>query len=494
MDDLPVRPGDVLAGKYVVERVLGAGGMGVVLAAHQLGLDRAVAVKLMLPGRLVGPEALARFLREARATARLRSHHVARVFDVGTTEAGAPYIVFELLEGIDLGALLEQRGPLPVEEAVEYVLQACEGVAEAHAAGLVHRDLKPSNLFLTANADGSPCVKVVDFGITKETGSSLALTETQQGIGSPLYMSPEQMQRSRDVDVRADIWSMGVVLHELLTGGHPFQADSLQHLCAKVFFAAPTPPTALRPDLPAALEVVILRCLEKEPDARWRSIDVFAAALGPFAPPRAAPYVDRVAAVLRWDRRTSQPGAARAEMASRPSIGDPVPQPQPLPLPQPLPHSGTLRLGPPAEPPAEPAPRGDAASPPPPPLQRSSGTLPWSPVALVLGVVLGLGLVFGVAWLMGWVPSRSSSPMTAPQPAPASSAATVNAAPPPSTPSAPASSPPTPAPPQSAGVAAPEASATMQTAASATRPATTTTTKTPAGPRTAPSGNPYKRK
>ncbi|HSN98150.1 MAG TPA: serine/threonine-protein kinase, partial [Candidatus Nanopelagicales bacterium] len=145
MDDLPVRPGDVLAGKYVVERVLGAGGMGVVLAAHQLGLDRTVALKLMLPGRLTGPEALARFLREARATARLRSHHVARVFDAGTAEGGAPYIAFELLDGIDLAALIKQRGPLPIDEAVEYVLQACEGLAEAHASGLVHRDVKPSN-------------------------------------------------------------------------------------------------------------------------------------------------------------------------------------------------------------------------------------------------------------------------------------------------------------------------------------------------------------
>lgn len=500
MDDLPVRPGDALAGKYVVERVLGAGGMGVVLAAHQLGLDRTVAVKLMLPGRLVAPDALARFLREARATARLRSHHVARVFDVGITETGAPYIVFELLDGVDLGALLKRGGPLPVDEAVEYVLQACEGIAEAHAAGLVHRDIKPSNLFLTTHADGSPCVKVLDFGITKETGAGLALTETQQAIGSPLFMSPEQMQSSRDVDARADLWSMGVVLYELLTGCLPFQADSVQHLCAKIFFTAPTPPSALRPDLHPTLEAVILRCLEKEPEARWPSIAAFAAALGPFAPQRALPYIDRVAAVLRGDRRASQPGAARGETASRPSMGDPPPQPQPLPLPQPQPQpqppplSGTLRVGPPAEPPAELVPRGDAGSRPPAPPQRSPGMLPSSYGAAMLGVVLGLGLVLGVAWLMGWVPSRRSSPMAAPQPVAASSAATVNAAPPPSTLPTPATSQAIPTPSLNAGIASPEPSPTAQTATSATRAAATTTARAPTGPRTAPSSNPYKRK
>src|SRR5579859_1664764 len=201
---IPVKEGDLLAGKYRVERVLGVGGMGIVVAARHEQLEQRVAIKFVRDEALDNKEAVERFLREARAAVRLKSEHAAKVLDVGTLESGAPYMVMEFLEGSDLAAVLVERGPLPVEEAAEYVLQACEAVAEAHAAGIVHRDLKPQNLFLARTVGGAPRVKVLDFGVSKTlhgnptTGGGL--TQTRLMLGSPLYMSPEQMRSSRDVD------------------------------------------------------------------------------------------------------------------------------------------------------------------------------------------------------------------------------------------------------------------------------------------------------
>src|SRR5882724_4843576 len=215
------REGDVLAGKFRIERVLGVGGMGMVVSAMHIHLDERVAIKFLLPEALSNGEAVARFGREARAAVKIRSEHVARVTDVGALDTGAPYMVMELLRGQDLSQLLRDQGALSVHLAVLYVLQACEALAEAHAIGIVHRDLKPANLFLTSRADGSPCVKVLDFGISKVTsasgsGSDMGMTRTQSIMGSPLYMSPEQMASSRDVDQRADIWAVGCVLYELV--------------------------------------------------------------------------------------------------------------------------------------------------------------------------------------------------------------------------------------------------------------------------------------
>src|SRR5688572_29422387 len=193
---VPVRPGDLLAGKYRVEQVLGAGGMGVVVAARHEQLDERVALKFLLPQCAAHPEVVARFAREGRAAAKIKSKHVARVRDVGTLESGAPYLVMEHLEGRTLASVLEERGQLAIADAVDYLLQACEALAEAHALGIVHRDLKPSHLFLKHRADGSECVKVLDFGISKVgtgTGTGSDITRTEASLGSPLYMSPEQM-------------------------------------------------------------------------------------------------------------------------------------------------------------------------------------------------------------------------------------------------------------------------------------------------------------
>jgi serine/threonine-protein kinase len=216
--DARAQIGRVLLGKYRIEHVLGHGGMGMVLGARHLELGELFALKLLLPHALADEDLKHRFAREARAAARLKGEHAARVHDIGRLEDGAPYMVMEYLEGTDLRALLRARGPLPAAEAVDYMLQACHAIREAHALGIVHRDLKPANLFLARRPDGSACMKVLDFGISKELGSVAGdLTKTGELLGSPLYMSPEQMVRRRDVDGRSDVWALGVVLYELTT-------------------------------------------------------------------------------------------------------------------------------------------------------------------------------------------------------------------------------------------------------------------------------------
>jgi serine/threonine-protein kinase len=222
-------PGEVIATKYRVERVLGAGGMGVVVAAHHLQLETRVAIKFLLPGTLKDADAVARFAREARAAAKITNEHVARVFDVGALETGAPYIVMEFLDGVDLATRLRSQGPLDIEEAVEFLLQICEALAEAHALGIVHRDLKPANLFCFRRPDGLPWIKILDFGISKTLhtegfSAQAAFTQSAAIMGSPRYMSPEQMQSARNVDARSDIWALGIVLYELLAGRPPFKA------------------------------------------------------------------------------------------------------------------------------------------------------------------------------------------------------------------------------------------------------------------------------
>ncbi|MES1188786.1 MAG: serine/threonine-protein kinase [Myxococcales bacterium] len=296
------REGDVLAGKFRIERVLGVGGMGMVVSAMHLQLDERVAIKFLLPEALMNAEAVARFGREARAAVKIKSEHVARVTDVGALETGAPYMVMELLRGQDLSQVLRDRGALPIALAVQYVLQACEALAEAHAIGIVHRDLKPANLFLTARADGSPCIKVLDFGISKVTsqsgsGSDMGMTRTQSIMGSPLYMSPEQMASAKDVDQRADIWAIGCVLYELVTGRVPFEAETMPQLCTLILHTDPPPPRSIRGDVPELLDQVILRCLRKDRNQRYTDVAVLAADLAAFSPdagPRSAARISRV--------------------------------------------------------------------------------------------------------------------------------------------------------------------------------------------------------
>lgn len=310
------RWGDILVGKYRVERVLGQGNMGIVVAATHIALGQLVALKFLLANRRVGQEQLERFMREGRAAAVLKSAHVVRVLDFGALEDGAPYMAMEHLEGRDLKAVLAERGPLPVVDAVEYVLQACEAIGEAHAMGVVHRDIKPGNLFLTADVSHLPCVKIFDFGISK-LDSELTLTQETASMGSPLYMSPEQLNASHDVDGRADIWSLGASLFELLAGQTPFHAETTQQLCYRIFSGRPTPLSQLRPDVPAGLEAVIMRCLERDRNRRFENIAELAAALAPWAPARAAAYPERVARVLNVQTATSMlPAPGREPLAA----------------------------------------------------------------------------------------------------------------------------------------------------------------------------------
>ncbi|HEY1695355.1 MAG TPA: serine/threonine-protein kinase [Polyangiaceae bacterium] len=302
-DDFPsVRAGDVVAGKYRVERVLGMGGMGVVVAAYHLKLDQRVALKFLLPKAMAAEGVVDRFDREARASARIRSEHVARVVDVGKLPDGSPYMVMEYLDGLDLGAWLERSGPLPVEQAVEFVLQACEAIAEAHSLGIVHRDLKPSNLFCIRTPGGRLSIKVLDFGISKVTGlgnstGDLAATRTGAVVGSPFYMSPEQMHSARGVDARTDLWALGVILFELLTGRVPFAAETMPELVLRVLGAPAPRPSALRVDVPPGIDDVVVRCLEKDREERFGSVGELALALAPFATPEARTSIDAIAGI-----------------------------------------------------------------------------------------------------------------------------------------------------------------------------------------------------
>ncbi len=306
----------MLAGKYRVDRVLGAGAMGVVVQAQHLSLDSRVAIKLLLPSMLANEDAVARFAREARAVARLTNEHVARVFDVGTLDTGAPFMVMEFLEGADMHKWLQNQPPLSVELAVDLLLQVCEAVRDAHERGIVHRDLKPANLFCVRRSEGRPFVKVLDFGISKlvSTGdedSAVAMTRTGAIMGTPLYMAPEQMNSSRDVDARADIWALGCIFYELLARRVPFLGSSLPEVCLKVI-SEPVPSLRqARPDIPDAIEATILKCLEKDRNRRFGTVADLQAAIGPFAQGPAS----------GWNPLAYAPRASGTMAADVPEIG-----------------------------------------------------------------------------------------------------------------------------------------------------------------------------
>jgi serine/threonine-protein kinase len=294
-----IQPGMVLAGKYQVERILGQGGMGCVVSAMHVHLGQRVAIKFLLPEALRIHEAVERFLREARAAVRLRSEHVGRVIDVGTFDDGAPYMVMEYLDGIDLSGYLQRMGTVPVLHSVDFILQACEAIAEAHSLGIVHRDLKPANLFLTRRADGSPLIKVLDFGISKAQlgDQSFNMTRTTTVMGSPGYMSPEQLRSAKDCDARTDIWALGVILYELTCGRQPFTAESITELALRV--AMDPTPSLSSTQTPPGFEPVIRRCLEKDPAARYANVAELAAALVPYGPAGSMEAAMRVARVLQ---------------------------------------------------------------------------------------------------------------------------------------------------------------------------------------------------
>jgi serine/threonine-protein kinase len=314
----PVAVGEVVAGKYRIERVIGAGGMGIVVAATQLELDRAVAIKFLLPDAAKDPDTVARFSREARAAAKIHGEHVARVLDVGVVDAGLPYMVMEYLEGVDLARRLAEQGRLPVVEIARYLLEACEALAEAHAAGIVHRDLKPANLFLARRPDHTSRIKLLDFGISKASvGLVGGITSTETIMGSPVYMSPEQLMSTRQADPRADIWSLGIVLYEALVGAPPFFGESMPQVVTRILHAPAPRLSDARPELPAPLDGIVSRCLEKDPAARFADVAELAWALAPFAPDGTSAF-ERIARVL--GRPPPPPPPPPGLITSRPTV------------------------------------------------------------------------------------------------------------------------------------------------------------------------------
>jgi eukaryotic-like serine/threonine-protein kinase len=409
IDLAPVGQGEVLLGRYRIERAIGVGGMAVVVAATHLQLDQLVAIKFLLPHVLISADIVARFTREARAAVRIRNEHVARVIDVGNLESGAPFMVMEYLEGQDLASLLRSRRRLSVSDAVDYMLQACEALAVAHGLGIVHRDLKPANLFLV-ESHGAQSIKVLDFGISKtsglgasQAGSGAGMTQSASLLGSPSYMSPEQMDSARDVDGLTDIWALGIVLYELLTGRQPFVGSSLPNLCMAIMQKTPEPLRALVPDMPAGLEAVVLRCLEKDKTRRYQSIAELAVALESFAPARSRLSLERIAALAnkRSAGAVTEPPLPASHSPRVETVAvEGTPAPESFELPSPSATQGVTASGPTGW--------GRTAA------ERRQGAQRWLLVAGLAGAAL---LASGAIWVIrgsgGSAKSESRGPTSA---------------------------------------------------------------------------------
>jgi serine/threonine-protein kinase len=472
--------GEIFVEKYRVDKILGHGGMGVVAMCTHLALNEAVAIKMLRKDVLDDADAVERFMREAQAAVKLKSEYVARVIDVGRSSANVPYMVMEYLDGQDLGQLLEERKTLGVPWAVEITMQCCEALAEAHSLAIVHRDVKPTNLFVTWRPDGSAIIKVLDFGISKAlTGNAMALTQTQSLLGTPAYMSPEQMRSARNVDARTDLWSLGTVLFEMLEGRRPFEAESFSEMCVKV---AVDPPGAMK-QTPPALQQVVLRCLEKAPDERYASMADLARDLVPFAqdPHQAQVLVERMTRTLR--RSEAQPVQWNASSSGiveplRTPSGELLAEPSPgllpiaptLPATVPAPLSTPPAITAPTSPaPAEASPAAAEATAPTAEIRRPTGsgpalsetlsvTKPRRRTTLAIATAVIGAAALGVAISLARTPAPRGDahdpPLTS-QPAPAERAvAPAAAAAPEPAPTAAASDPPRAAAP---GAPAPEA-------------------------------------
>jgi eukaryotic-like serine/threonine-protein kinase len=316
-----MREGAVLSGKYRIGPVLGAGAMGIVVAARHLLLNEDVAIKFLVAGRWDQADAVQRFVREAQAAVRIQSEHVVRVLDVAVTEGGAPYIVMEHLKGMDLAKRLRANGPLPVELAIDLVLQACEAIAESHRIGIVHRDLKPANLFVLERDGAAPRIKVLDFGISKSTRlvpktvdldgtlESAQITQAKAVLGSPFYMSPEQMDSAREVDGRTDIWALGVTLFEMITGHPPFTGGSLVQIYAKMTSPDESGWRLALERHPRPLTAIIGKCLEWDRERRYGTVREFASAIAPLGSKGASASLRRIAPSP--DPSESNPGVER---------------------------------------------------------------------------------------------------------------------------------------------------------------------------------------
>jgi serine/threonine protein kinase len=319
-----VAPGDIIVGKYRVERILGQGGMGVVVAAVHVHLDERVAIKLLRPEGAAHSEAAERFMREARAAVKIKSQHVAKVLDVGIQPDGRPYMVMEYLEGRDLGEELDRNGPMPEAVAVDYVLQACDALAEAHKRGIVHRDLKPSNLFLCKNQK-PPIVKLLDFGVSKFKDTRLlpdispSLTAEAALIGTPYYMSPEQIRSAKDVDERADVWALGVILFELISGRVPFDGPSATAVLAAICGDKPKQLHEVCAAVSADVSEIVGACLAKNTEERMPNVRELVRALAAVAPDKASTIDQRLAAITVHSNTANSMRSSAVPMSREPS-------------------------------------------------------------------------------------------------------------------------------------------------------------------------------
>jgi eukaryotic-like serine/threonine-protein kinase len=318
-----VREGEVLAGKYRVERIPGRNGLGVLVQVRHMELGQEVTLKFLVPDACMYPEFVQRFIREARAAVKIQGEHVARVTDVGRLASGAPYMVREFLRGPDLSEVLKVRGPLPVIEACDYIIQAAEAVAEAHALGIAHRNLRPTTLVVTRRTDGAPLVKVFDFAAAEAlhvepfTKQSVSLVGSSALLASLPYLSPEQVRDPQGVDFRADVYGLGAILYELLSGIPPFEAESAPALLAMVAADLPVRLRTLRFGLPAPLEEAVMRALEKSRELRFSTVAELALALKPFASAESTGSIERI---VRLSRRGTRPPPVADARISQPSI------------------------------------------------------------------------------------------------------------------------------------------------------------------------------
>jgi serine/threonine-protein kinase len=432
--EVHIAEGTVVLDKYRVSRTIGIGGMGVVVRATHTTLGNEVAIKFLLPQFAASQDAARRFVREAQAASRIASEHIARVFDTGTSAQYGPYIVMEYLEGTDLSRQIRNRGRLDVETAIDFAVQAALALAEAHASGIVHRDVKPANLFVVHRADGSPVIKVLDFGISKVAESSaLDVTKTSAILGSGLYMSPEQMKASKNVDHRTDVYGLTVSLYELLTTTQPFTADSFAELCIKVNMEPPTDIRRYRPDIPAELARAIERGIAKKPDERYGSMAELAQALAPWANPHTRIKIDALQRLV----------ARHPRAQSSPSLPPPASFPPP-------PLDGDLRIPPP---PSMPTPSSvgmdtfglSGKKQPSDPLGATAektfatGGKSKRASSSLLGVGVGVGVLLGIgavgAYYGGLLPSSQTAASAVGAEAPAASAA-IRAEPPVTSPTA----------------------------------------------------------
>jgi serine/threonine protein kinase len=271
--DPSVLVGRTVEGKYRIDALLGSGGMGAVFSAENLRIGKQVAIKILLRAYAKDSEAERRFYREARMAGSLGHPNIVEVFDMGALENGQPFQVMELLRGETLASRLKTEGALAFEDSLEIAEQVLSALIAAHQKGVVHRDLKPENIFLTERG-GERAAKLLDFGISKnlQRGDDETLSLTRPGavVGTPYYLSPEQARGDR-VDHRADLWAMGVVLYEMLTGSLPYKAENYNRLIVKILTTRPAPPRSLRPAIEPALEEIVLRALSFEPDQRFQS-------------------------------------------------------------------------------------------------------------------------------------------------------------------------------------------------------------------------------